>query len=81
MISPRRGSSSLGRARPCQGRGSGFEARLPLQLLTSAVSSVQPIGFQERSIPSFHNNRCPSRAELHFDAALSTIVGPCLVLH
>ncbi len=24
------GSSSLGRARPCQGRGSGFEARLPL---------------------------------------------------
>ena len=25
------GSSSLGRARPCQGRGSGFEARLPLQ--------------------------------------------------
>ena len=26
------GSSSLGRARPCQGRGSGFEARLPLSL-------------------------------------------------
>ena len=28
------GSSSLGRARPCQGRGSGFEARLPLQYQT-----------------------------------------------
>src|SRR5881396_1415673 len=29
------GSSSLGRARPCQGRGSGFEARLPLHHLNS----------------------------------------------
>src|ERR1035437_9626054 len=31
------GSSSLGRARPCQGRGSGFEARLPLQLLPESL--------------------------------------------
>ena len=26
------GSSSVGRARPCQGRGRGFESRLPLRL-------------------------------------------------
>ena len=25
------GSSSVGRARPCQGRGRGFESRLPLK--------------------------------------------------
>ncbi len=31
MSSQTRESSSVGRARPCQGRGRGFESRLPLQ--------------------------------------------------
>ncbi len=30
-MQPQCGSSSVGRARPCQGRGRGFESRLPLQ--------------------------------------------------
>src|SRR5438270_10213423 len=34
------GSSSLGRARPCQGRGSGFEARLPLHPFRSGGSQA-----------------------------------------
>jgi hypothetical protein len=32
----RRGNSSVGRARPCQGRGREFESRFPLQNLCSA---------------------------------------------
>ncbi len=33
------GNSSVGRARPCQGRGRGFESRFPLNLLISKEQS------------------------------------------
>jgi hypothetical protein len=32
ICNPISGSSSVGRARPCQGRGREFESRLPLQI-------------------------------------------------
>ena len=32
---PNCGNSSVGRARPCQGRGRGFESRFPLKEKTS----------------------------------------------
>ena len=32
LCNPNRGNSSVGRARPCQGRGREFESRFPLQL-------------------------------------------------
>ena len=31
LCNPNRGNSSVGRARPCQGRGREFESRFPLQ--------------------------------------------------
>ena len=31
------GTSSVGRARPCQGRGHEFEPRVPLQFLTKEI--------------------------------------------
>ncbi len=31
---PKRGNSSVGRARPCQGRGREFESRFPLKIKT-----------------------------------------------
>src|SRR5262245_8464632 len=40
-LSRRRGNSSVGRARPCQGRGREFESRFPLQFLKS--SSVRTV--------------------------------------
>jgi hypothetical protein len=33
LPSYKRGNSSVGRARPCQGRGREFESRFPLQIL------------------------------------------------
>ena len=32
------GNSSVGRARPCQGRGRGFEPRLPLNILNNQAT-------------------------------------------
>ena len=37
------GNSSVGRARPCQGRGREFESRLPLFVLNKAKK--KPVGF------------------------------------
>ena len=34
------GNSSVGRARPCQGRGREFESRFPLQILESPNQTV-----------------------------------------
>ena len=34
------GTSSAGRARPCQGRGHEFEPRVPLQLLNLAFTQI-----------------------------------------
>ena len=31
------GNSSVGRARPCQGRGRGFESRFPLEIIVQRV--------------------------------------------
>ena len=36
------GNSSVGRARPCQGRGREFESRLPLQCITKQLLSYKP---------------------------------------
>jgi hypothetical protein len=33
-----RGNSSVGRARPCQGRGREFESRFPLQILKTSFT-------------------------------------------
>ena len=34
------GNSSVGRARPCQGRGREFESRFPLQILESSNRKI-----------------------------------------
>ncbi|CAK0774041.1 hypothetical protein CCP3SC1AL1_60015 [Gammaproteobacteria bacterium] len=36
---PRSGSSSVGRAQPCQGWGREFESRLPLQVFCFSICS------------------------------------------
>jgi hypothetical protein len=45
------GNSSVGRARPCQGRGREFESRFPLQILKPSVKKF-PLGF---SLLNGHN--------------------------
>ena len=42
--SPGSGNSSVGRARPCQGRGREFESRFPLQILRYLVRSGPWLG-------------------------------------
>src|SRR6266478_7342825 len=49
------GSSSLGRARPCQGRGSGFEARLPLTRLPTLVSTAPHRATAEVDVVRVHH--------------------------
>ena len=48
-----RESSSVGRARPCQGRGRGFESRLPLKMKKSVVSTTRFFLFHFRDFSSF----------------------------
>ena len=55
------GSSSLGRARPCQGRGSGFEARLPLQ--STSQKPVPCCDLLATRAVSEADLRAPQRAE------------------
>ena len=42
------GTSSVGRARPCQGRGHEFEPRVPLQFLTKEIGVEIKIQSQRR---------------------------------
>src|SRR5690242_17433733 len=44
------GNSSVGRARPCQGRGREFESRFPLQI--SPVATQGPDSFRALSFPA-----------------------------
>ena len=48
-----RESSSVGRARPCQGRGRGFESRLPLKIKKSVVSTTRFFCFISEYFSSF----------------------------
>ncbi len=44
------GNSSVGRARPCQGRGREFESRFPLQVLKGALTKRLCSGLQIRLV-------------------------------
>ena len=48
---PQRGNSSAGRARPCQGRGRGFESRFPLQVRCTYIGLFL---FSTIPFPTFH---------------------------
>ena len=57
----KRGSSSVGRAQPCQGWGREFEPRLPLQkqmksaeMLTFILRKIYPTGFHHMSVVLVH---------------------------
>ena len=66
-ISPR-GSSSVGRARPCQGRGRGFKSRLPLQMQRTRLRRMSLnllVGGEIRYTTRGEGNRTVGREWLH----------------
>jgi hypothetical protein len=49
----KRGSSSVDRALPCQGKGRGFESRLPLQVCESIGSSHSTLELEKPNLDLF----------------------------
>ena len=56
------GNSSVGRARPCQGRGRGSESRLPLNILNKPSDGVFLVKAQVAELVDAHvSGACASR--------------------
>ena len=51
-------SGSVGGARPCQGRGRGFESRLALYTIRKAIPYRDSLSYWARPRSSFHFGRC-----------------------
>ena len=73
------GFSSFGRARPCQGRGGGFEPRNPLQKRSNfCLSKVTSFFIQAAGLAYHHASACISSAplELYIITAKPCIIPP-----
>jgi hypothetical protein len=62
---PRCGNSSVGRARPCQGRGREFESRFPLQNFYFSPFSLLTV-----DVKCCHN----SKVQQHLNAGIAQLV-------
>ncbi len=60
-------NSSVGRARPCQGRGRGFESRFSLEVLLKYAKIAQLVEHDLAKVgvagssPVFRSQQCPHR--------------------
>ena len=60
------GNSSVGRARPCQGRGREFESRFPLQILKLIVNVT--FSEREKRAPLWARDRVSASRRISFPA-------------
>ena len=62
IIAGSRGNSSVGRARPCQGRGREFESRFPLQVFETPAMPGSVVSGPRKAVPVGTSPRTRGRA-------------------
>ena len=55
------GNSSVGRARPCQGRGRGFESRFPLNILNREFDRIEFFAQVAELVDAHVSGACAAR--------------------